>query len=210
MQKEDQPDYPLLYSHRGYRYNDLLLGQGRYEEVQRRAAQTLEWVERASQDILSAALDRLSLGRAYLMEVLQEGATDPSARLGAGPSAALRTGFSQAAAHLDQAVDGLRESGQQHLLPLGLLARAGLRRVMGDMAGAKRDLEEATDIADRGGMRLHQADCHLEAARLSLAQGQPDAARARLAEAKALIEDTGYHRRDGEVAELEAALAGAG
>jgi hypothetical protein len=55
-------------------------------------------------------------------------------------------------------------------------------------------------------MRLHQADCHLEYARLYLAQGKPDQARQHLATAKAMIEDMGYHRRDGEVAELEGAL----
>jgi tetratricopeptide (TPR) repeat protein len=33
MQKEDQPNYPMLYSAWGYRYCDFLLGSGNYQEV---------------------------------------------------------------------------------------------------------------------------------------------------------------------------------
>ena len=43
IQKEDQPEYPLLYSLAGFRYCDLLLGQGKYRDVLSRAEQTLEW-----------------------------------------------------------------------------------------------------------------------------------------------------------------------
>ena len=55
-------------------------------------------------------------------------------------------------------------------------------------------------------MRLFEADCHLEYARLYVAMGEGDQAREPLATAKAMIEETGYHRRDGEVVELEEAL----
>ena len=41
MQKERQPEFPLLYSLQGYQYCDLLLSQGEFSEVLRRAAQTL-------------------------------------------------------------------------------------------------------------------------------------------------------------------------
>ena len=53
-------------------------------------------------------------------------------------------------------------------------------------------------------MRLHLADCHLEAARLSLATGDHATAREAWETAKAMIEEMGYHRRDGELAELAA------
>ena len=43
MQKERQPQFPLLYSLQGFHYCDLLLSQGKYQEVQSRASQTLEW-----------------------------------------------------------------------------------------------------------------------------------------------------------------------
>jgi len=102
-------------------------------------------------------------------------------------------------------VDGLRAAGQQQYMPLGLLARAALRRATGDVRGARADLEEAALIAARGEMRLFQADCHLERARLALAEGDRDRAREHLETAKAMIVETGYHRRDPEVAELEGA-----
>ncbi len=92
-------------------------------------------------------------------------------------------------------------------------------------------------IATRGGMRLFEADCHLGYARLYLSMMSlrgneateaistppdemashtmltmtPDElkgeARQHLSAARALIEQCGYHRRDKEVRELEAALA---
>jgi len=194
MQKERQPEYPLLYSLQGFYYCNLLLGQGKYREVQSRASQTLKWVTTQNW-LLDIALDHLSLGRAHLLQAQQEGSRDPST--------GLRTGFSQAAAHLERAVDGLRQAGTQHELPRGLLARAELRRVMASMDRARADLEEALSIATRGGMRLHQADCHLEYARLHLACGEKEKARQSLAQAREMIQDMGYHRRDGEVAELE-------
>ena len=100
-------------------------------------------------------------------------------------------------------MDGLRRAGTQDYLPRGLLARAALRRVTGAHDRARGDLDEALSIATRGGMRLHEADCHLEYARLCLATGETEAAREHLARAKALVAETGYHRRDGEVAALE-------
>ena len=61
-------------------------------------------------------------------------------------------------------------------------------------------------LTHEGGMRLFEADCRLECARLHLARGDKDAARKCLAKARDMIADTGYHRRDGEVAALEEAL----
>jgi len=55
-------------------------------------------------------------------------------------------------------------------------------------------------------MRLHLADCYLEFARLSLATGDRDSARKAWEMAKAMIDEMGYHRRDGEVAEIEEQL----
>ncbi len=192
MQKEYQPEYPLLYSIQGYRYCNLLLGQGKHREVQDRASQTLEWVKQASIDVLSAALDDLSLGRAHLAEAQEKGTGD----------------ITQATAHLDRAVDGLRHAGEQEFIARGFLARAALRRVRSDFERARRDLDEAMTIAERGQMGLHRADGHLEYARLHLAMGNEPEAREHLASAKEMVGRMGYHRRDGEVAELEERLGG--
>ena len=86
MQAEDQPQYPRLYSLRGYQYCDLLLSRAEPEdgaglaglaanpeparrfreacrEVRERGTTALEWAIRESRDLLSPALDHLSLGR---------------------------------------------------------------------------------------------------------------------------------------------------
>ena len=65
-------------------------------------------------------------------------------------------------------------------------------------------------IATRGGMGLHQADAHLEYARLHLATGETKKARESLAKAKEMIDRMGYHRRDKDVKELEDRLRGNG
>jgi tetratricopeptide (TPR) repeat protein len=103
-------------------------------------------------------------------------------------------------------VDGLRQAGTLHHVPRGLLARAELYRVKGEFERAQHDIKEAMTIAERGEMGLHQADCHLEYARLNLAMGDVDRAREHLAIAIKMIEQMGYHRRDNEVEELEAML----
>jgi hypothetical protein len=59
---------------------------------------------------------------------------------------------------------------------------------------------------DRGHMGLHEADCHLEYARLCLAMGRMDETRENLGIAKGMIKDTGYHRRDPEVLLITAHL----
>lgn len=68
------------------------------------------------------------------------------------------------------------------------------------------DMAEAFTIAERGEMRLHLTDCHLETARLALALGDKAQAREHWRQAATLIEQTGYHRRDGELAEIAAQL----
>jgi tetratricopeptide (TPR) repeat protein len=75
-----------------------------------------------------------------------------------------------------------------------------------DFDKAMRDLDEAMTIADRGEMGLYKADCRLGYARLYLAMGDKEKARGELAIAKEMIEKMGYHRRDGEVKEIEEQL----
>ena len=136
--------------------------------------------------LLDIALDKLSLGRAHLHKALAEASGD----------------FAEAEAWLNAAVDGLREAGQQDDLPRGLLARAELHRHRGDFDRAQADLDEASEIAELGEMKLHLTDFHLESARLCRAMNQPDAAETHRRKAKTLIEETGYHRRDKEIEDL--------
>ena len=186
LQQESQPEYPLLYGPAGYQFCDLLLAQGQAAEAQRRATQTLEWVTQQNW-LLDIALDHLTLGRAALA-------------LG---------DLTETVEHLNQAVDGLRAAGTQDHQPRGPLARAELHRRQRDFDPARRDLHEAEKIARRGEMRLHLADFHLESARLALAESDPAAARQHLDKARQLVAETGYHRRDPDLDEIAAQLAGA-
>ncbi len=138
--------------------------------------------EAAETGPLSIALGHLSLGRAAL--ALGE--------------------HGEARAQLDQAVDGLRQAGTSIIFPAACW-RA--RRCSGRPAistSARRDLDEAMRIAKRSEMRLFQCDAHLEYARLALAEGDKDQAREHVAEARRLVDETGYGRRRPEVEALEA------
>lgn len=183
IQKEDTPEYPILYSVQGYQYCDLLLGQGQYQEVLKRAGQMLKWEEEGR--LLDIALDHLALGRAYML-IQEEKST-----------------FTDAEAHLQQAVDGLRQAGTQHHIPRGLLAHASLYIIRKDYSKAQHDIDSGFSIAKRGSMGLHQADCHLAYARLYYAKGDSAKAKEHLTTAKEMINRMGYHRRDKEVEELE-------
>jgi hypothetical protein len=106
-------------------------------------------------------------------------------------------------------VQGFRLAGRLDDLPLGLLARAANFRQLDDFTHAQQNLDEVRTIAARSGMRLHLTDYRLEQARLYLAApptgAETPAARARphIAAAAALIAETGYHRRDAELADLQ-------
>jgi hypothetical protein len=102
------------------------------------------------------------------------------------------------------------QAGQEDDLPRGFLVRAAFHRLRGDLAGAAVDLAEALEIAERGGMRLHLCDAHLEGARLARGQGDEAAARRHLALARQLVAETGYGRREREVRWLEGEIGGGG
>jgi hypothetical protein len=163
---EREPTRPLLHLSWGHRYCDLLLGQSQTAEVLRRASQTLEWAK-GDGGLLHIGLDYLSLGCAH------------------------PPGSAEAAHHLDQAVNFLRQSGQLDELSRGLLAR-----------GMPHDLEEVFRIATRSGMRLFLADYHLAMTRRALAAGDRVKAREHFDKAETLVNETGYHRRDPELEEL--------
>jgi tetratricopeptide (TPR) repeat protein len=229
MQKERQPGCPLLYGVAGFRYCGLLLDASERaawrqilcvnsqpstlhliescRTVSERAAQTVKWLEAARRDLVSAALDRLTLGRAALYAAILK---DSDLRL-------LISDLSP----IDAAMDGVRRAGTTHHIPRGLLTRAWLRFVIGARTGpesAQDDLDEAWEIAERGPMKLHMADIHLYRARLfgsrnsevgsanEAGQYPWESPQADLAAAEKLINDCGYHRRDEELADAKAVL----
>jgi hypothetical protein len=179
--------------------------------------------------LLAVAVDTLTLGRAHLGLALEPGGNHQT-------SAATHDDARTARARLNEAVDGLRAAGTAHHVPRALLIRAVLRRSIGDWDGLARDLDEVEEIADPGPMKLHLCDLALQRARLAVAQIEAFAplngvlendyppkpvvpSAERIAELKIeaekqlkiagdYIETCGYHRRDEELAELQAVLRG--
>ncbi len=189
MQKRRQQAYHNLYSLPGFQFCDLLLSVGQYKEVEVRVKKLFEWRNPAD-TLLDIGLEKLSMGRAYLVQAILEKADD----------------YAKAKNFLNQAVDGLRQAGTQHHIPQGLFARAKLHRYQRNWYKAWADLQEAREIAERGQMNLWLADYHLEAARLCLAQGNSPEAREDYEEAAKRVDNMGYHRRDPELLLIQTEL----
>ena len=227
-QRKQQPQYPLLYSLRGYEYCNLLLAKNSWVLARNSGNKvgTYEAMSR-SPSLLDRGLRRLWLGRAYLGLAL--------ASIDHQKPREAHRDASAACVNLDEAIEGLRKAGTAHHLPRGLLARAAFRRSVGDWADVARDLDEVEEIAEPGPMKLFLCDMALERARLAFAKieafaplneliengppkpEQPDEAERdnlmeqankELAIATEYIKTCGYHRRDKELAELKAVLRG--
>jgi len=209
LQAKIEPKFRWLYSAHGFKYCDLLLSepertvwqlmqnlkpetrnpksQETCHEVEQRAAKTIKIAER-NKRLLDIALDHLTMGRTalYFAILNQSNIKNQESKIG------------EARQHLTDAVDWLRNSGNQDYIARGLLSRAWLRFLEGDADGARTDLDEACQIAERGPMRLQMADIHLHHARFFRDKES-------LAKARKLIEQCGYHRRDEEIADAELA-----
>lgn len=184
LQSIYQRGFPRLYSAPGYWYNTCLLARGGITEVKERAQYALTISEKHNLPVLDVARHKLMLGKVFLAQ----------------------TDFPQAEDWLQQALAGLRSASDQDELLDGLLTRAALYRQKEQFPEAHDDLQEVYDLATPSGMQLHLTDYHLESARLALAEGLPEQAKAHVREAERLIAETGYHRRDQELAELQARL----
>jgi hypothetical protein len=146
-------------------------------------AQKMFELRAPSDSLLDVALDHLTSARVGLFQSIL---TDSPLAICHSP--------------LNEAVNGLRAAGAQEFIPRGLLTCAWVRWLEGDRMGAKQDLDEVQEIAERSSMRLHLADCHLYRARLFKDKEA-------LKQARVLIEECGYHRRDEELADAEKAAA---
>jgi hypothetical protein len=223
LQQQVDAEFPLLYSLRGYYYCDLLLAAGEWGEVRRRATQIARWSD-AHGPTLDRAFAKLTLARALFGLGLT---TDPT-------SGGLHA--RDANICFEEATDFLLAARSIDFLPHGILSRAAFRRSMGDWGGAAHGLDEVEEIAELVPMRLYLCDTSLERARLAFARVEafaplngmlekdnppkPVAPSAeRIAELKSeaekqikiateYIETCGYHRRDEELAELQAVLRG--
>lgn len=230
MQVAHQQEYPLLYSVQGYWYCDLLLalveraawnwtraakrqssenrGIATFADlvaVQHRAAQTLEWATKAQLSLLAIGVNHLTLGRVQLLGLV---VGEPKAS------------WSRARMELDIALSTLRDSNSSDDLPNALLPSAWFHALADEWSLSRQRIDESYALATRGGrdgsMKLHVIDTLLHRARLfglrKDAQGRPldypwpdRTPRQDLEEAGRLIDECGYHRRDGELADALAA-----
>jgi tetratricopeptide (TPR) repeat protein len=215
IQALEDPERPLIYSVGGFLYSDFLLGEAETivwrrivspaqvasqallassNAVAVRARRTLGWAQAADASLLALGLDHLTLARAALY-------------------AAILDGERPGGDHLREAADFLRRAAAQEFLHRALLTRALFRATTGAFDGARDDLDEAYEIAERGPMKLFLADIHLHRARLfGLMPSRPAAypwvsPRDDLDAAKKLIAECGYGRRREELADAEAAYA---
>ena len=144
-QVEQQPEFNYLYSLQGYGYCQLLLKGAEGQQIDKvieRAETTLGWAK-GNGDLLSIALDQLTLSKAYL----------------------LKDDLLQAQSYADEAVKGLRKAAHFEFLPRGLLTRARIHSQLGNHQKAWKDLAETFEVASFGDMKLHLCDYHLEVAR---------------------------------------------
>jgi hypothetical protein len=198
-------------------------------EVRRRSLQSCEWRKIPgwiydARNVTDIALDHLTLARVGLYTSIldTEGSLIIDRRLFESKDV-FREGGGYAH-ELDKSIDQFQQAQQKVFLPLGLLTRAWLRFLTGARTGpnsAQVDLDDAWEIAERGPMRLHMADIHLYRARLFggsvRSAGGPfsvtgdraypwESPAKDLAEAERLINQCGYHRRDGELADAKMAI----
>lgn len=198
LQEKRQPEFGSLYSLGGFQLCTLLLAAAeraawggprdgtetrQCKSVMERALLMLKWEEAmAGTPILDIALHHITLARSDICNAKLQGL--PPSKF--------------AEKETEKAIGGLYSSGNEDEIPRGLLTRSWLRHSLGSLHGAKADLDEAQQIAERGSMKLYLADIALTRARLFKDRGE-------LAKARALIEECGYGRRLPELADAEAA-----
>ncbi|RPJ57842.1 MAG: TIR domain-containing protein [Acidobacteria bacterium] len=228
IQEARQPERPLLHGRLGFRYWQLTLWEQALvayrcaleatpdgsatrlcthnfitfcKMLEDQVRETLPWLKGRPGSITSAdlALTHLTVAESSLYRALM------------CSSEAARSQTLPAAHHeLETAIEGLYLSGETIYLPQALADRAWVRFWNRDLGGARTDLDEAWDIAERGPMRLHMADIRLHRARLFFrAKSYPwKSPQDDLAAAEKLINECGYHRRDEELADAKHAILG--
>jgi len=255
METELQPDRWKHFPSLIYHFCDFLLAQGRASDVVWCAQRAIR-AARASNQLLAIALDLVCLGRALTARIraIHEGADMPYQRLrhSLGPPGSrseliqwmlgarieAETGIKWSGEPsrtpdeiFEEALDCLRRSGHDQLLPFGLLARAAYLRGKAEFDGAARDVNEADRISRHAETLRWQIECHLERTRLLIAQlpqvgasaacriGDPTRyspeqqvtyrhAEATYEEARKLIASTGLRRREPELVAARACLDG--
>jgi hypothetical protein len=189
--RKHQVGREYLYSLSGFRYCELLLYKKKYKDVLVRAKTALDIVINGSGNLLDIALNKLSIGKAFLAMATEDASLKKFDKV---PSFVKLEEAKQAGDYINQAVNGLQKAGTQDHFPKALLARAEYYRYAGRFVLAREDLEEVLEISESGGMKFYLTDYHIEMYLLLTAHKQSTQAKKHKQKALDLIEETGYKR----------------
>ncbi len=232
-QAQIQPMYPILYSGRGFRYCELILGAAERAawrrmqdlevtphiedlanaciEANQRAARTLKW-DRMFDRPIDLGFHRLTMARTGLYALLlgDDPLVDQS-----GDEEEIKLTLRVIEEFTSEAISQFHIGRDMGQMPRGYLTRAWVRAVRKSPEGSQADLDEGLAIAQGGPMRLHLADVYLHRARLfgtsqpypwnKNSDGTARGPKDDLAAARKLIEQCGYWRRKEELEDAEAA-----
>lgn len=197
IQKEGEPKYAILHKLAGYRYCDLLITLGAYEEVISRSKRKLRW-KRQTNFRLGRGLALLSLGRAHALSLIENNAKN----------------FKKPKDCIDIAIDIFRKAGYQDYLCRGLLSRIALNRHLKDFSDMDADFKELLETAERSEMKLHMTDYKLESIHVDLAKHKSEnkqidnnQATTDFNDISILIHKISYFRRLGDLKEIQLQLS---
>jgi tetratricopeptide (TPR) repeat protein len=199
LQSKNDRKHPILFSTKGYRYHELLLEVGKYDEVLRRTETAKEWrTERY--ELLDGGLLKLMRGRAFLLRARANG-TDKD--------------LEQAREQLEQALSELELAGFQENFIRGLLGQAEYfgTDMVANAEAAESVINKAWEIANRGPMPLFLVDILITRIRVFGMGDRPSARypwlslQADITDARRLIAAHRYQRRERQIEEAESYLA---
>jgi len=185
LQIEDDPEYPQLYSLRGFNYCGLLLDQATdqtdLEKVVKRGEYSLKLMQENNW-LMDIALDQLTLARATFKLDRKE----------------------EAERYFNQAVESIRKAGKIQYLPIFLLEQAGFYVAEKRFEEGLFDAEEAKQEILRGGMKLYEVDYDLLMCNYYQLTANQTAFKTHLEHAKCLVEETHYDLRKPQLERLSA------
>jgi tetratricopeptide (TPR) repeat protein len=186
LRSGDRLEPRALYATMCFRACDILLDEGRWEDVLALVDDVLPWVSERDEPLATGVL-HLCRGRAQVL------------RACAGSQEALAL----ATEDMDAALLQISKSSMVDWLPLGLLARAELYLRLGRSKDARSDVLEALQLAERDDMQIHIADARILLARLLLDASDPEGASESLRATRQIVDSTGYKRCEPALAVLE-------
>lgn len=174
---------PFLYGMQGSYYNELLLDLNKTNVVKQRINRNLKAFGQEYHNY-SKIGEYLILTKIFIKE----------------------KNFNMAKNNLHKLEKLIYESGLFQYLPVFYLIKSGFYRQNLNFYKAHKVLEQALDIIEPARLKLNLADYYLEKTRIYIAEQKKYDAQFHYQKANSLINEISYHRRDGELVNLEKQL----